>query len=289
MRRPTSGWIPERGPARELPHPAPRPGLRGAVRRHAQPGRLDSGRRRPRVRGDGVAAASRDDRDPRRERHDLRPHRRAARDRRAGNDRLRRPAQRRRAEEGRRQGGTGSRARPRRAVPEPRRPDEAVRVRRAQGRSGEGEGAPEARRGRDRLLPRGAAHATRRGGSPRSCSGSRVRTTGASTAWREPSIGLWQASPVTRSSSATRPARRSTSSRRGRSGRGRTSSSRSTTSCRRPPSSCSPPRCIAGRRKGRPRSSWTREPERSSRWQTRRRSTRTGSQPLPWRSDATAP
>ncbi len=44
-----------------------------------------------------------------------------------------------------------------------------------------------------------------------------------------------------------------------------------------------------GGERARPRSSWTREPERSSRWRTRRRSTRTGSRPLPRTSDATAP
>ena len=48
----------------------------------------------PRIRGDGVAAAPRDDRDSRRPGHDLRPHGRAARDRRADDDRLRRPAAR---------------------------------------------------------------------------------------------------------------------------------------------------------------------------------------------------
>ena len=60
--------------------------------------------RRRRLRGDGLEAAAGDDRDTRRTRHDLRPHGRAARDRRARDDRLRRSAPHRLAEDGGDQG-----------------------------------------------------------------------------------------------------------------------------------------------------------------------------------------
>ena len=62
----------------------------------ARPRGLAAGRPARSPRGDGDHPAPRDDRGPGRARHDLRPHRRAARDRRAGDDRLRRPAEHRR-------------------------------------------------------------------------------------------------------------------------------------------------------------------------------------------------
>ena len=55
--------------------PPPRAGVRRAVRGDARPGGVDPGRRRLRVRGDGVQAAAGDDRDPRGPGHHLRPDR----------------------------------------------------------------------------------------------------------------------------------------------------------------------------------------------------------------------
>ena len=74
------------------PHPPPPLPLRARLRGHAGAGGLAPGRAGVDARADGVAPAARDDGDPRRPRHDLRPDGRAARDRRADDDRLRRPA-----------------------------------------------------------------------------------------------------------------------------------------------------------------------------------------------------
>ena len=192
-------------------------GVRRAVRGDARPGGVDPGRRRLRVRGDGVEAAAGDDRDPRGPRHDLRPDRRAARDRRAGDDGLRRSAPRRRPEEGRGQGRRrllgvdpdelypASRDRTKRFVYVERKAD-PVKAKALQRLGVAGIGFyPEERR----TYPQGrvavAAARVRGYGQPR------PRRPGGHARQE-----ARQAGPATRSSSATRPARRSTSSRRGK-------------------------------------------------------------------------
>ena len=99
------------------------------------PRRLAPGRAGLDARADGGAPAAADDGDPGRPRDDLRPDGRAARDRRAGDDGLRRPAQREAAAPGRARRREGARRGRGDALPAARRPHAPLRLRQAQGRS----------------------------------------------------------------------------------------------------------------------------------------------------------
>ena len=88
--------------------------FRAPLRRRDRPRGLGAGRPARPVLEDGDHPAPRDDRGAGRPRHDLRPHRRAARDRRAGDHRLRRSAQHRRRAAGRGRRRQDARARRRR-------------------------------------------------------------------------------------------------------------------------------------------------------------------------------
>ena len=139
------------------PHPPSPRSLRARLRRHPRQGDLAAGRPGLDARADRGAPARADDGDPGRARHDLRPDGRAARDRRAGDHRVRRPAARQESEAGRARSGAGARRRLGDALSAARRPDAALRLREAEGRSCEGGRAGEAEAGRPRLLRRGAA------------------------------------------------------------------------------------------------------------------------------------
>ena len=105
----------------------------------------------------GREPAAREPDHPGRPRNDLRPLRRAARDRRAGDDGLRQPARDRQPESRRERGRADARRRSERALSAAHRPHEGFRLRRTPGRPAEGSRAEEAPPGGPRLLPGGAA------------------------------------------------------------------------------------------------------------------------------------
>ena len=143
--------------AGQPPHPPAARDLRARLRRDARARRVAPGRSRGDARPHGRAAASRDGRDSRRSRDDLRHERRPARDRRADEDDLRRPAPARGPA-----GGRGCRA------PHPRRrrepalsaapqPQDGLRLRPALRRPGEGGGVHAEEVHRRQRLPGGEA------------------------------------------------------------------------------------------------------------------------------------
>ena len=115
--------------------PAPPDVPRRRLRRAARPGGVAAGRAGGLAVEPRGEAAPRDGRPARVARDDLRPDRRAARDRRAGDDRLRRPAAGARPARGRDCRGAHARRRCERALRSALEPEGELRLRRAQGRS----------------------------------------------------------------------------------------------------------------------------------------------------------
>ncbi len=115
-----------------------------------------------------------------RPRHDLRPHRRPARDRRAGDDDLRRPAARPQRARDRARRAHDPRRRRELAVPRAPEQEAPVRLRQALRRPGEGRALPQEGLRRDRLVSRGAPHLSAGRRRARRCSASPASTTPAS-------------------------------------------------------------------------------------------------------------
>ena len=142
--RPTSSSRTVKTRRDEPPHRLLLGRLRARLRGHARARGLAPGRAGARVSG----MAMRQHREtvvvPAGARHDLRPDRRAARDRRAGDDRLREPAAGRRTRDASRSRREGARTRPGQVYPHARRPLARLRLRRAQGRPAKAREAREA-------------------------------------------------------------------------------------------------------------------------------------------------
>ena len=120
-----------------------------------------------------------------------------------------------------------------------RRPPARLRLRRAQGRSGDGGEADEAPPARSRLVSGGAPRLPAAHGRRAACSATRASTTTASAASSSRSTSSSPASRAGRRSSRIPSAARSTSSARRPSARAATSTSRSTTRSSRRPRACS--------------------------------------------------
>ena len=219
------------------------------LRGDARARRVAAGRARREPGEDGGAAAPRDDRHPRRPRDDLRRRRRAARDRRADDDGLRRPAPADRAAGDRGRGAEVPRRRRELALPAAAEPQDELPLHQALRRSQGGRRVPEEGLRRRELLSRGEARVP---AALRRVAGDRLRRHRQQGARR--ARGAVRPQPdgqdrASRRSSATRSAARSTSSARRPSSRATTSSRRSTTRSRRTPKPCCARRWRSGTRR----------------------------------------
>ena len=239
----------------------------------------------------GRVPAPRDGCDPGRARDDLRPHRRPARDRRAGDDGLRRT--RCRSQDPRavaRVAGRRSESTPRTLYPQARRSLAWLRLRRAQGRPREGVGTgQEAASAASASTPRSGVP-TRRARSPRRCSVTRGSTTTASSGL-ELQLDKTLSGTARQGDDRQGPVRPRDRRRQPDAGarRARRRSSRSITRSRRTPSSSCARPSSSGARRAPQRSCSIRTRGRCSRWRCSPATTRTGSRTCPRACSATTP